>query len=308
MTPDFSAFFSLYRPSAVLRVTGEDALAFLQGQFTQELRSPSTALSTYGLWLNQKGKVIADSFALRDGDVWWLVSYASSAQSIRERLEAYIIADDVLVEDVTHQWEGVAIAGAEATLWLEKRGVALPPRGEWAQLDGRMIFRGRRGGGDSWEWLCPAGAGLPQEVLESGIKEVDALALERWRIVQGVPSVPRDAGPGDLPNEAGLEEVAISYSKGCYLGQEVMARLKSMGQVRRRLLRVKGAGATPVCPAALYTEAKKVGEIRSAASEEDGNGFVGLAMLSLIGLDATRLLSLEAGGTPAVQVLEVPHV
>lgn len=307
MTSDSSAFFSLYQPSAILRVSGEDALAFLQGQFTQELRSPTSALCAYGLWLNQKGKVLADSFALRDGEAWWLVSYASSARSIRERLEAYIIADDVVVEDVTVQWEGVVVGGTGATVWLQERGVALPPAGEWALLEGRMVFRGRRGGGESWEWLCPASVGLPPDILVAGIKQFDAAALERWRIVEGVPLVPADVGPGDLPNEAGLEEVAISYSKGCYLGQEVMARLKSMGQVRRRLLGVKGQGAAPACPAALYAASKKVGEIRSVAAAEGGAAFVGLAMISLIGLEATRLLSLEAAGLPSVQVLEVPH-
>jgi len=302
MKTDLCAFISYYRPAAVLRVTGEDALAFLQGQFTQELRSASPALCAYGLWLNQKGKVLADSFALRDGPGWWLVSYGSQGTAIRERLEAYIIADDVVVEDLTDSWTGAAVVGSDATAWLQSQGWTLPAKGEWALIEGKMVFRGRRGGDESWEWLSPVSAVESPEKWGWNLNRLDAAALDQRRIRAGIPFVPCDVGPADLPNEAGLEEAAISYSKGCYLGQEVMARLKSMGQVRRRLLRVQGLGAAPTCPAALFAGAKKVGELRSAVVDEAGQGFVGLAMISLLGLEGTEGLSLETNGAPSVQV------
>ncbi len=91
-----------------------------------------------------------------------------------------------------------------------------------------------------------------------------------------------DIGPTDLPNEGGLETEAISYTKGCYLGQEVMARLKNMGQVRRRLLRVHGTGEPPTRLAPVFQAARKVGEVRSAV--RDGAGWVGLALVSLVQL------------------------
>jgi folate-binding protein YgfZ len=115
--------------------------------------------------------------------------------------------------------------------------------------------------------------------------------------------VPRDIGPDDLPNEGGLDAVAISYTKGCYLGQEVMARLKSMGQVRRQLLRVTGAGAPPALPATLYNGPKRMGELRSAAA--DGESFVGFALLSLLGLDRCPGLSYTPEGEPVVQLVEI---
>ncbi len=94
-----------------------------------------------------------------------------------------------------------------------------------------------------------------QPVVEAQIAALKLLQLpvsdmELMRIQADIAAVPRDIGPDDLPNEGGLEKIAISYTKGCYLGQEVMARLKSMGQVRRQLLRVTGTGAPPAVPAA----------------------------------------------------------
>ena len=99
-----------------------------------------------------------------------------------------------------------------------------------------------------------------------------------------------------------LENDAISYTKGCYLGQEVMARLKTMGTVRRRLVRVRGSeavGRPSVLPAGLFHGDKRVGEVRSAVTTE--GGWIGLAMVSLLGLDAETVLSLTAGGVADVR-------
>ena len=128
----------------------------------------------------------------------------------------------------------------------------------------------------------------------AGWRELSADEMARRRIEAGIPAVPADLGPGDLPNEGGLEADAISYTKGCYLGQEVMARLKAMGTVRRRLVRVAWAGEEILTlPAALFLGARQVGELRSAAPEAKG-GAIGLAMVSLLQVTAGRVA--RAGG------------
>lgn len=281
----------LWQPAAWLRVTGEDALSFLQGQLTQDLRHLMPGQAVYGLWLNQKGKMVADSFVLRDeGGAYFLGSYHSPAAVIRERLEAYIIADDVTIRDETTQWRGV-------TLWSDE-----PPETWRADLPGGFVFRGRREVGAHWEWVAPVAA-VESHAAQLG-PAMDAAEVERRRIVAGIPAVPQDLGPNDLPNEGGLERDAISYTKGCYLGQEVMARLKAMGQVRRRLLRVRGTGAVPALPAALFADGREAGELRSAA--EDADGFAGLAMVTLRHVPADGKLALAADAAPALQLAEQP--
>lgn len=294
--------FGRYRPAACLRVTGSDALAFLQGQFTQELRPEHGPAAAYGLWLNQKGKVLADSFVLRIGPgELWLFSYASPASVIRERLEAYIIADDVAVEDLTPGWSGLVAVGPAAAAWLATQAGPLPPAQGFSRAGGGFVFRGRRGVVESWEWLTPVEMAAP-----AGAPELAPADLERLRIAAAVPAVPADLGPADLPNEGGLDAAAISYTKGCYLGQEVMARLKAMGQVRRRLLRVAARLApTPACPAPLFQGTRKVGELRSAVDDGEG-GALGLALLTLLGLDAGAPLSLSPGAPGVFTVLDSP--
>ena len=294
--------FHSYRPAALLRVAGEDALAFLQGQFTQELRGGPERASRYGLWLNQKGKLLADSTVLRVSETeCWIFSVESSSVIIRERLEAYIIADDVTIEDFSERAAGIALSGSVEP-WLVQQGAALPASGAFAELPGGgLIFRGRRAAEESWECVYPSRDGVMYPNNQYAI-EWDATTMERRRIEARIPAVPREVGPDDLPQEAGLEHDAISFTKGCYLGQEVMARLHAMGRVRRQLTQVRG-GVKPsfALPAPLHANGKKVGELRSMAETEDG--FIGLAMLTLALVPESRELSLAVDPTAAVTVV-----
>lgn len=284
MNPEAKDSFYRWSPAACLRVSGEDALTFLQGQFTNDLQQAKSDGATYGLWLNQKGKVLADSFVLKSSATEaWIVSYFSSAAVIRERLEAYIIADDVVIEDVTASTRGLTVFGPV----------------EFAVGAPAWSFRGRRTREASMEIIFPAEMASAVNAKLAGKSELTAAQMEQWRIEAGIPAVPADIGPADLPNEGGLETEAISYTKGCYLGQEVMARLKNLGQVRRRLLRVHGRGELPARLAPVYQAARKVGDLRSAV--RDGAGWNGFALVSLVALKREAGLALAADGAAAMQ-------
>lgn len=297
MPINISASVSVFRwrPACWLRVTGEDAAIFLQGQFTNDLRGVPAGSAVYGLWLTLKGKVMADSFVLRGHgpNEFWIGSYFSAASTIRERLESHIIADDVVIEDLTVEWEGISVVGAGAGQLLSE-----PPADAF-------VFRGRRDRGENVEWLHRSAVGEPvwlAEVTTNRFLENEHVAYRR--IAEGIPAVPLDVGPADLPNEAGLEADAISYTKGCYLGQEVMARLKSMGQVRRRLIRVGGAGGVaPTTPTALFAGGRQIGELRSAVRDVAG-GWVGLAMVSLLHVTPGVKLALAVEAEPGVNLLD----
>jgi folate-binding protein YgfZ len=280
-----------YSPACVLRVSGADAAAFLQGQFSNDLAGIGPGRASYGLWLDRKGHVVADSHVVGSeaAGEFWVASVSSDAAIVARRLGDFIIADDVAVEDVTCAWRGLALVGEGTGAWLAGEGRA------------GIRFPGRRSSAESWEWIWPAGSADPRP---AGARTASAEEMERMRIESAIASVPRDIGPGELPNEGGLEGAAISYSKGCYLGQEVMARLKSRGSVRRALVRVRGAGAAPAVPAGLWAGEARAGELRSAVSDPGGGAFWGLALVSRSAAPAGASLSL-APGAPAA--LEVAH-
>lgn len=304
------------RPIAWLRVSGPDAASFLQGQCTQDLRPLRNGQTTESLWLNIKGRVLAESLVLRSAtpgaDHWWLWSAHTPGETLRTRLEDFIIADDVTVAAEETAWEQLTLAGPAAEAWLREAlaGQAPPAPGAWSPLGDGLLFAGRRGMPAIWEWLRPArvasAAGHPSPApLEApaDLGELSLVALHRARLAAGAPAIPGEFGPQDLPQEAGLESVAISFDKGCYLGQEVMARLHAMGRVRRRLLRVAGPGLAPAAPLEIRQNDKRVGELRSTADDGHG-GWIGLAIIHLLGLDpATPLLTADQHAVHAVDPL-----
>ena len=283
--------FHAWNPKACVRIHGEDAATFLQGQFTNDLQKMGNGGTSYGLWLNQKGKVVADSFITQIAEKdFRVVSYFSPGSVIRERLEAYVIADDVIIEDLTDEHAAVTVFQV--------------PDDAVAMGGGSWNFPGRRGHGSQSEIIFPRSSRdeIRAKLATSG--ELFESELERRRIRAGIPAVPADIGPTDLPNEGGLEVDAISYTKGCYLGQEVMARLKSMGQVRRRLRQVRGVGDLVSPSTHLFQKGRKVGEVRSAVA--DGESWIGLAMISSMQFSPTEGLALALDGPASVTVEKIP--
>lgn len=290
-----SAIFT-WQPACWLRITGSDAATFLQGQFTNDLKGVPAGGAVYGLWLSVKGKVLADSFVVRgtEAQEFWVGSYFSPVAVIRDRLESFVIADDVVVDDATDSWRAMTLFGAAARSLAEMKQ---PPG---------FVFPGRRSNSAHLEWVFPSETASTSRKSVSAERELTLEDVTRLRIADGIPAVPMDVGPADLPNEGGLEAQAISYTKGCYLGQEVMARLKSMGQVRRRLVRVSGSGAeVPRTPVPVFAGARQVGEVRSAVREEHG-GWIGLAMVSLLHVSAGAVLAFAPEGAADVRVGEIP--
>ena len=273
---------------------GPDAPTFLQGQFTNDLSKMSRGSSVYGLWLDRRGKVIGDSHVILapHGGDYWIVSTCSRGAAIAEHLNDHIIADEVEVFDETPGWGGLALLGDGAGAWLSSQ-----PRAGF-------VFPGRRDSGENWEWIHPAAQSGAAAEAVLGARIATAEEMERLRILAAIPSVPADIGPSDLPNEGGLEDCAISYSKGCYIGQEVMARVKSLGRVRRKLVLVSGAGVPPALLSGLFQGERREGELRSAAPSR--GGFVGLALISVASAAAGGPFSLGPGAEPSVQIARQP--
>ena len=231
--------------TAVVRVTGEDAAAFLQGQCSADLRSVEV---TDALWLNRKGRVLAHTVIAKeaDGSFLLLCPHLGAAELIAI-VTANVIADDVVATDESTLWQKWIAWGAEP-----------------ANADVKA-FASKRFGVDAWDVLTPVAAAAPGEL--ASLAELDAL-----RVAAGVPAVPADCGANEFPQECGLE-AWVSYTKGCYLGQEVMARIQSMGSLRRILRRV--SGPVSVGQELRTPEGKVVGTVRSAA------GQMGLALVSV---------------------------
>ncbi|PXA04865.1 hypothetical protein DDZ13_02565 [Coraliomargarita sinensis] len=271
-----------YELAAHLIVSDEDAADFLQSQFSNDLRPFSPGQCTYGLWLDVKGKILADSWVLcEDEERFRIFSEHCDEQSIREKLEHHIIADDVEIES-GEKMAALAAVG-------EEEGDLVAP------LDDVLFsFPGRRSNRPSYELLFSDAAARSKWVEQNACEIVSKEWIQKERMESGLASVGFEVLSGDLPGEAGLVDSAVSLTKGCFLGQEVVARMHNVGRPQRGLYTIAGFGAPPEapCPAA-NAEGKALGELRTIVPA--ASGWTGVAMLKSRFVECGMELALGEG-------------
>jgi folate-binding protein YgfZ len=243
----------------VIAVQGGDRARWLQGMVSNDVASLSpgpTSSGCYAVLLTPKGKIVADMQVLLRPEAFWLDLAGAAAASVIERLDRYIIADDVTLSDESQALARLGVEGPNAEAVLRAAGVdALP--GSDAVLDGYVggaevaIARFGWTGETGFQLFVPrqseeaVAAALMEAGAGVGLVEASEEALEILRIEAGVPRFGRELSEDVLPDEARLSR-AISYSKGCYTGQEIIARLHSRGQVNHLLVGLRlGDDAVP---------------------------------------------------------------
>jgi len=286
-------------PSGGLRITGADRVDFVQGQMTGDLRGAPTPGLVACAFLNVRGQIETFARAYRRPDDVYLHVDAGEAEALAARLKRYIIFDQVEVKDVSdelrcvHVWPGTSLPG-----WNEDG-----PDVQTFELGGGVVLVGRvnRTGtaGLDLHYLTRHEAAV---LAELGGPEAPLAALDTARLAAGIPDIARDGFAGTLPQEVGLDISgplpAISYRKGCYVGQEIMARLEARGNTRYQLARVAGEGLTR--GADILHGGKVVGQTGLNA------GNLSLARLRK---EVPNGAQVEVDGSPAtVQLLNsVPH-
>lgn len=248
----------------VLRVTGEDAATWLQGQVTQDIRPATGEHAVYALFTNVRGKIMADAWIRAISPETFLVAVPESARAeLEQSFEKYIIMEDVLVEPTDDRVVTVRGAGADRS-----QSVALP--------SGALRWATSRFGLPGYDVTLPSPEvpGFLESVRRDGVVEATEGALYAARVHHGVPAFGVDFDAQHYPQEASLRH-AVSFNKGCYLGQEVVCTLESRGRVNRSLMRIDGPGAPPPAHTPITTpDGRTVGEITSATTT--GDGFTGL--------------------------------
>lgn len=265
------------REFGVLWVRGADALDLLNRLTTNKLETLPEGLSRVTVLTNGDGRVV-DLLHLGalDGGLWCLTS-PGRAEPVTEWLDTYTFGEDITVASRTDDVAVLTLAGPHAAEVLAAAGApvdALPVDGlAHANIGGGdcVLWSYAFGPGDAYYVLADAaGAPAVRAALETaGAEPVDADAWEAYRIASGVPAYGAEYGSFNNPLEARLEW-AISDDKGCYTGQEVIARLQTYRKVQRLLMAVRLSGPAPV-GAALRADGKEAGALTSVAAQPDGS-------------------------------------
>ncbi len=290
-----------HHPAAVVLASGEDSLAYLQSQWSSQLDWQGENQATYGLRLNRKGRILADGFILRkDDENFLIVSYDCPPANLIALLEENVVADDVEFEDRTDGHEIISLWGGDHEAISSQFAFALPKGNSFAATEIGLIFWGRKTKPPNIDILADEehtkalGKFLEIAEQEEVLAMVDANSLALARVESGMPAIPIEMGPTELPQECGLEDGAVDFDKGCYLGQEVMARIHSMGQVQRVLLPATIKKESPeTLPVDLFLGDKKVGELKSYFSHGSEISGAGMALVRHNLLPETRATGLS---------------
>jgi folate-binding protein YgfZ len=238
------AHTAILSPRALWKLNGPDAARYLNGQVTNDVPHLAEGHAFYAAVCTAKGRMEGDvSIALRAGE-FFLDADMSLRESLGARLEKYLIADDALFEDISDSWSLSHVFG-----------VTPPP----TPSVGFVVAYERFGLPGHDVWIAAPGAVVVGETVEAAV--LDTLRLEhaipRWGAELTTNTLPPEAGPVML--------AAISYTKGCYVGQETIARLKSVGHVNRTLVLLQSESAiAPAAGAKLKQGEKEIGTVTSS--------------------------------------------
>jgi len=247
----------------VLAVSGSDRTAWLNGVVTCDATLATPGRAVFGLLLSKQGKIHTDLLLLASADRLFLAVAEGTAELVRTELDRMLVMEDAELTDVSAELALVSVVGA--------RGLALAQG--LSPAEGSVVAEVERPGLRGAALLVPRAelAGTLARLEAAGAVRPDPAEWEKVRLARRVSSFGRDYGPGDNPHEAGLDRSAVSWTKGCYLGQEVVFMQDARGKLKRRLVPLSVPSGLPAVGAELRSApGDVVGEVTSVAPLEGG--------------------------------------
>ena len=216
-----------------IAVTGEDRVRWLNGMATNNVRDLPAGHGVYAFLLNAQGRIQADLFVFQRGESLLVDVERAQRDKVLELFDRYIIADDVEIAEANPTFAVIGLTGPESRKVLQGVGIEVPELShlqfaavKWRQSNITLLRSGEEAG-DSWQiWISPEHQGeLLKALVDSGGYRVGSKALDLFRISRGIPRFGVDIRDRDLPQETGQMR-ALSFTKGCYLGQEIVERIR----------------------------------------------------------------------------------
>jgi folate-binding protein YgfZ len=260
-----------------ISVTGSDRVRWLNGMVTNNIRDLAVGQGTYAFLLNPQGRILGDMYVYNRGEALLVETDRGQVEKIMATFDHFIIMDDVEVTNISEKETAVGLTGPRSRELLNTAGIAVGEMQPLQMITPQCncdcdclectVIRADDASRESYEvWLAPKDVYKTWKALiDAGATPVGSEALEMQRVAAGVPLYGVDIRERDLPQET--EQMrALNFNKGCYVGQEIVERIRSRGNVHRKLtgFLVEGAVEIPA-GAKIISGEKEVGEVTSVA-------------------------------------------
>jgi folate-binding protein YgfZ len=268
-----SAGISPLNQTGWIRVTGEDRVRWLNGMVTNSIQDLKDGHGNYSFLLSVQGRIQGDATIFAEPDALLLETASSQVPVLMSLLDRFIIMDDVELADISAAASGVLLAGPNATALLAQLGIKVENLEELERKQASWnanpitILRTYSPLVPKFELWADSEtiASLLEAINNAGACLCESQSIEWLRILEGTPLYGADIRDRELPQETGQTR-ALHFSKGCYLGQEIVERIRSRGNVHRTFSAFRLEGGLPQVGAPLEADGKAVGELTSIAA------------------------------------------
>ena len=303
-------------------VSGTDRASYLQGLLTNDIAALKAGQGCYAVYLTAQGRMIADLNVYELGDVMLLTVHHDVKDAVLAKFDQFLFSEDVQLGDVTPTFAELAVIGPDAAAVVSSL-LSEVPAGALRALPEHGNIRGHFAGTaaivtritDAGEPGFDVFVDVDQRdavilaLNRAGVASLDAATAEAIRIESGVPLFHRDMDEDTIPLEAGIEQRAISFTKGCYVGQEVIVRVlhRGHGRVARKLVGVRVDGDKPPASGAVVRSGdRQIGEVTSAALSPALNQPIALAYLHRDFVEPGTIVSIDGANATVTALPFVP--
>lgn len=268
-----------------IELAGADRAKYLHNLCTNEIKKLAPGSGLEAMWLNAKGHILFHGVVYNRGETLVIDTMAGLNERLAQHLDRYLIREQVVIADRTAAWRVWQLVGPGANDVLRGAGVSELPEGPWGNADvsiAGLPVQLRRASSLSvpaWQVVASVEHAAPvnQALLQAGARSCDPAAFEPLRIEAGWPMTDVDITDKNLPQELNRDATAISFVKGCYIGQETVARIDALGHVNKYLARLKFAPDTAPQPGDELThDGQPIGSVASVAYSPRCGSYVGL--------------------------------
>ena len=286
---------------ALISVTGKDRVRWLHNMVTNSVRDLQPSRGAYNFVLNAQGRILGDLTIFSRGESLLLETDRTQVETLLATLRRFIIMDKVEITELANEITAIGVAGPKARETLAAAGLdvtgvqPLEVRDVTLADTNAQIIRGGANKPNWFElWTDAAHASaVANRIRSAGAQPVGAEALEVWRVLHGIPQYGKDVRDRDLPQETGQTH-ALNFNKGCYIGQEIVERIRSRGQVHRKFSGFEFAETAPAL-GKFEANGRTFAEITSVAHVPSGSGArnIGLGYVRVESVPENRVLDLN---------------